>query len=117
MTETRYNLIFEGKIEAGHDQNEARLTLESLFEFDPESQADLFGGQQVVLGEGMDAATAQSFQQALAAAGVTTHLLPTNNTAAVQRRSIHRRTNTMRRARIRSHAIQADRRQGTDRRD
>ena len=116
MTETRYNLIFEGKIEAGHDQDEARLTLENLFEFDTEIQANLFGGQHVVLGEDMDATTVHSYKQALAAAGVTTHLLPINNTAAAERRSVYRRTNAMRRARTRSNAILPDRREDTDRR-
>jgi hypothetical protein len=120
MTEKRFNLIFKGDVEPGHDQDEVRCTLESLFEFDTESQVDFFDGQPVILGENMDATTANSFKQALADSGIATHLSAASNTAAAEdvkeRRLEHRRINTERRARIRRSAILADRRLDLDRR-
>ena len=120
MTETHFNLIFNGKLEAGHKQDEVRRTLESLFKFDDENQSDFFSGQPVILSENMNATTANSFKQALADAGVATQLVTANDIVADQdvksRRRESRRNNTVRRARIRSAAILPDRRQGMDRR-
>ena len=120
MTEKSFNLIFKGDVEPGHDQDEVRCTLESLFEFDTESQIDFFDGQPVVLGENMDATTAKSFKQALADAGIATHLLEASVTAvaedAKERRLEHRRIDTKRRARVRRSAYLPDRRLDPDRR-
>ena len=121
MSATRFNLIFEGEIEPGYDQDEAHRTLESLFEFDAEVQADLTNGQAIMLGKSMDAATADSFKQALAGAGVSTYLLADNDTAVAEeapsrRLVVDRRSTTLRRARSRNAAILPDRRKGQDRR-
>ena len=120
MTETFFDLIFKGEIEPGHSQDEVLCTLESLFEFDTESQADLFSGQPVVLGKNMNAMTANSFKQALAEAGIATLLLAANDTVTDEevksRRMVHRRNDTRRRSRIRSSAILPDRREGLNRR-
>ena len=121
MSATRFNLIFEGEIEPGYDQEEAHRTLASLFEFDAEIQDDLNSGQPIMLGRSMDAATADSFKQALAGAGVSTYLLADNDTAvdaetASRRLVVDRRSSTLRRARSRSAAILPDRRKGQDRR-
>ena len=121
MSATRFNLIFEGKIEPGYDQDEAHRTLESLFEFDAEIRADLNNGQPVMLGKSMDAATADSFKQALAGAGVSTYLLADNDAATgaetpSRRLVVDRRATAARRARHRSGAILPDRRNGEDRR-
>ena len=120
MTETHFNLIFNGKLEAGHNQDEVRHTLESLFKFEDENQTDFFSGQPVILSENMNATTANLFKQALADAGVSTQLVTANDTVADEdvksRRRVSRRNNTGRRARIRSAAILPDRRQSLDRR-
>jgi hypothetical protein len=120
MTETRFNLIFDGKLEPDQDQDVVRSTLESLFEFDTESPFDFFNGHPVILGENMNVTTARLFKQALADAGVATHLLTANDSVAteeLQSRSLaDRRQNTNRRARIRRSAILPDRREGLDRR-
>ena len=120
MTETFFDLIFKGEIEPGHSQDEVLCTLESLFEFDTESQADLFSGQPVVLGKNMNAMTANSFKQALTEAGIATLLLAANDTDADEdfksRRLVHRRNNTERRSCKRNSAILPDRRKGPDRR-
>ncbi len=121
MSATRFNLIFEGEIEPGFDQEEAHRTLESLFEFDAEIQADLNNGQPVMLGKSMDAVTADSFKLALAGAGVLTYLLADKNAASAaetpsRRLVVDRRSATLRRARSRSAAILPDRRKGQDRR-
>ena len=121
MNATRFNLIFEGEIEPGYDQDEAHRTLENLFQFDAEIQDDLNSGQPIMLGKSMDAATADSFKQALAGAGVSTYLLADNDTAAAaetpsRRLVVDRRATTLRRARSRGAAILPDRRKGQDRR-
>jgi hypothetical protein len=120
MAERCFDLIFKGEIEPGHSQGEARCTLESLFAFDTESQVDLFSGQPVVLGIKMNTMTANSFKQALADAGVATHLLAANDTVPDEevksRRLVHRRNNTKRGSHIRSSAFLPDRREGLNRR-
>ena len=120
MAETRFNLIFKGEVEPGYNQDVVRCTLESLFEFDSENQVDFFSGQPVVLGENMNATTANSFKQALTDAGIATLLLAANDTDADEdvksRRLVQRRINTARRARVRIAAFLPDRRQGLDRR-
>ena len=120
MAETCFDLIFKGKLEPGHNQGDVRSTLESLFEFDTESPVDFFSGQPVVLGKNLNAMTANMFKQALADAGIATHLLAANDTVADQdvksQRLVHRRNSTERRTRIRSSAILPDRRQDLDRR-
>lgn len=121
MSATRFNLIFEGEIEPGYDQDEAHRALESLFEFDAEIQNDLSSGQPIMLGKSMDAATADSFKQALSSAGVSTYLLADNNAASTagapsRRLVVDRRSTTLRRARSRNAAILPDRRKGQDRR-
>lgn len=121
MSTTRFNLIFEGEIEPGYDQEEAHRTLESLFEFDDEIQAELNSGQAVMLGKSMDAATADSFKQALAGAGVSTYLLAENDAVAEaedpsRRLKVDRRSVSLRRAQVRNSAILPDRRKGQDRR-
>ena len=120
MAETRFNLIFEGEVEPGYNQDGVRCILESLFEFDAEDQVDFFSGQPVILGENMNATTANSFKQALTDAGIATLLLAANDTDADEgsksRRLVHRRINTERSARIRTSAILPDRREGLGRR-
>jgi len=120
MAETCFDLIFNGEIEPGHSQDEARCTLESLFAFDTESQVDLFSGHPIVLGKNMNTMTANLFKQALADAGIATQLIVVNDTVTDEevksRRLVHRRNNTKRRSRIRSSAIVPDRREGLDRR-
>ncbi len=120
MTEARINLIFKGEVESGQDRDEARNTLESLFEFDTEEECDFFDGQTVTLGKNMDARTAKMFQQALAGTGVITYLIEddgmTEEEDTQTQRGEQRRKNTARRARIRSAAIIPDRREVLERR-
>lgn len=120
MAERCFDLIFRGEIEPGHSHDEVRCSLENLFAFDTKSQVDLFSGQPVVLGMNMDTMTANSFKQALADAGIATHLLAANDTVTDEeiktRRLGQRRDNTRRRSRIRSTAILPDRREGPNRR-
>jgi len=118
MSETNYNLVFEGKVEPGQEQTTVRATLDGLFEFAADEQELLFSGQPVVLGESLDAATANSFMQALAAEGVVTHLVAVSDAAGAtqQKRVGQRRSAVARRAAVRSGAIMPDRRQGPKRR-
>lgn len=120
MHQTRFNLIFDGKVEPGYDRDTVWQTLQLLFKFDTEDPARLFSGEPIVLGESMDAETADTFQRALAGAGATTHLVAANGAvtteAKKEQRSGQRRVSSMRRARLRTGAIVPDRRQNRDRR-
>jgi len=120
MAERCFDLIFKGEIEPGHSQDEVRCSLENLFAFESENQIDLFSGQPVVLGMNMNNMTANLFKQALADAGIATHLLAANDTVTDEevksRRLVERRNNAQRRSRIRSSAILPDRREGPNRR-
>ncbi|NNF60519.1 MAG: hypothetical protein HKN06_04220 [Gammaproteobacteria bacterium] len=103
MNTARFNLIFEGEVEPGHVSDDVRHALEELFNFDAELQAALSLGQPVFLGESMDAATANTFKQALAGAGARTRLQAANTedeTDLTDRRSAQRRL----RAKRRTHA-------------
>ena len=120
MTEARFNLIFNGEVESGQDLDEARSTLENLFEFDTEKKFDFFDGQAVTLGKNMDSTTAKSFQQALAFSGIITHIFADDGIVEEEdtqsQRGGERRKNNERRARFRSGAILPDRREVLERR-
>ena len=119
MREERFNLIFNGKVEPDIDLDDARATLEGLFDFDPGNQIDFFDGESIVLGKNMIAATANAFKQALADAGIITHLLAADDTIAVKEihtpRLEQRRENPDRRAKFRSGTIVPDRRVSKER--
>ena len=121
MAEARYNLIFEGKVDDGKGLDEARGTLESLFDFHTENQRDIFDGQAIILGRNMDSMTANSFKQALAHDGIIAQLFAHTDTVAEEsdkcKRAGQRRQNTARRARVRGAAIVPDRRQAHRRED
>lgn len=120
MTESRFNLVFEGRVEPGHNQDDVRRKLAGLFDFNTDKQIDYFGGSAIVLGESMDRSTANAFKQALANDGICTHLLAIDGNpvgAEVKsRRQQQRRKNNERRARPRNGAIVPDRRLSQDRR-
>lgn len=121
MTEARFNLIFNGEVKSGQDLDEARSTLESLFEFDTDRKFDIFDGQAVTLGNNMDARTAKSFKQALAHSGIISYLIEADGVTEEEdtqtQRGGQRRKNTERRARVRSGAIVPDRRGAQERRE
>lgn len=120
MSEARFNLIFKGEIASGQDKDDARSTLESLFEFDTDEEFDIFDGQTVMLGKNMDARTAKTFEQALASSGIIAQILTADGMNeeddAQTQRGEQRRKNTARRGRIRSAAIIPDRREVLERR-
>ena len=119
MTAALFDLVFEGESEHGRDREEVRRSLENLFQFDPEDQSRLFSGQPIVLGESMDTATAESFKQALAGAGIVTRVIAADVSPARdarRERTQQRRVLGRRRARVRAGAIVPDRREGRDRR-
>lgn len=114
MAAAKFNLIFEGQVEPGHDPDKVLATLESLFELEVGKSGGFFSGQLIVLGESMDAKTAESFGQALAGIGVTTRLEAANQSPGLDlepdKRSVQRRVCATRRALYRPGAIQPDRR-------
>ena len=91
-----------------------------MFKFDASNQEQLFSGRPVVLGEGMDVATANTFKQALAGAGAVTRIVEAGDTAGPDatpdRRTGERRVLARRRSRVRTESILPDRRKNPDRR-
>ena len=120
MDEAHFNLIFKGEVEPGIDLGEARNTLEDLFEFDPENPIVFFDGQNILLGENMNARTANSFLQALAAVGVIAHLFAVEENITVKNthapRLEQRRKTPNHRVKVRSGAIIPDWRVSQERR-
>ena len=120
MNEARFDLIFKDDVEPGVDLDEARSTLESLFDYDTENQTGFFNGQAIVLGKNMDATTANLFKQVLADEGILTHLIAATDTDAEEynqsRRLQQRRIFSGRSTRVRSAAILPDRRLVLERR-
>lgn len=112
MSDMLYNLIFSGELEAGQSQADVCRVLESLFEFEGDEPLDFFSGESIVLGESMNEATAQAFQQALAAEGATAHLeaVQENENNIQSRRKVKRRSDTERRAQARDSSVMPDRR-------
>ena len=120
MAGERFNLIFEGKVEASHSRDYVSQMFQVMFEFDASDQDELFSGRPVVLGERMDAATANTFKEALAGAGAVTRIVEAGNAAAPdatrERRKGERRILARRRSRVRTESIVPDRRKNPDRR-
>lgn len=115
MGAMRYDLVFDGEAEPGHSQADIHQRLMGMFDFDKEGQARLAGGQAVVLGDSLDASTAEAFQQALSGAGIVARLVPACSEQVP--RATQRRRFAKRRARVRAEAIQPDRRGGGERRE
>lgn len=66
---TTYRLIFEGRIQPGHDPETVKQNLATLFGVAASEVETLFSGAPVVLQEGLDAETARQDQEAFEATG------------------------------------------------
>lgn len=77
MSETLFDVVFSGKLQAGADPAQVRVNLARLFKTEPAKIGHLFTGQPVPIKKGVDAATALQYQAALAKAGAFVELLDT----------------------------------------
>lgn len=120
MNSTQYQLVYEGKVQSGHDAGAVRDMLVELFELADERRTRLFAGEPVVLSRGMDSATANTFKQVLEASGALSQVVEDTEAASADNdrvlRSVERRVEVKRRAYVRSGAIVPDRRDGDKRR-
>jgi hypothetical protein len=82
MSETTFDVVFSGKLQAGADPAQVRVNLARLFKTEPAKVAHLFSGQPVPIKRGVDAATALQYQAALAKAGALVELLDTTAASA-----------------------------------
>lgn len=70
MADARYDVILSGRLAAGVDRDQARRQLAERFRLDPSRLERLMNGRRVRVKRGVDAATAERFVSAFAAAGV-----------------------------------------------
>ncbi len=77
MSETLFDLSFDGTLAADADPAVVRQHLAALFKLDAAGVAILFSGQPVVVKRAVDGATAARFEQAFHQAGAVLLLTPT----------------------------------------
>ncbi len=75
MTEQRYTIIFEGKIQEGRSPEEVRQNLADLFKLNEEKAARLFEGETVIKKDA-DRETAARYQKAFRQAGALCAVIP-----------------------------------------
>lgn len=77
MTERqRYDLLFRGDIAPGRRLDQVRTQVQELFQIDADRAARLFSGRPTIIRRDLDAAGAERYRAALAAAGALVELRP-----------------------------------------
>lgn len=77
MTEgQRYDLLFRGDIAPGRRLDQVRARVQELFQIDDDRAARLFSGRPTIIRRDLDAAGAERYRAALAAAGALVELRP-----------------------------------------
>lgn len=124
MTE-RYRLVFRGRYLPGIDPAEVAVNLAQLFSVTRERIRELLATTPATIKHDIDLDAGNRYQQALAEAGLVTHLEPLSaddpvppgcDWDGVERRESSRRKQRDRREIRRSASIQPDRRHGRGRR-
>ena len=81
-----YDVLFYGVVKPGHDPEQARNNLATLFKTERGKVDPLFSGGEVVIKRGVDEATAKRYQAAFAQAGLVCQLRESLSPAAGCRR-------------------------------
>lgn len=81
--DTRYDLIFEGRVADGYSPEDARRNLAKLLRQEPDQAEVLFSGKPYVLRRALDPEAAYRYQGAMKHAGLVCRLVPSNEIAAV----------------------------------
>ncbi|MCF7978204.1 MAG: hypothetical protein K9L82_09320 [Chromatiaceae bacterium] len=76
MTETRYQLIFSGRLQAGVLPEQAQQAVKERFRLSSTQLDHLFSGQRITVKRGIDQANAERYQRAFAAAGALIDIEP-----------------------------------------
>lgn len=76
MTETRYQLIFSGRLQAGVLPEQAQQAVKERFRLNSAQLDHLFSGQRITVKRGIDRANAERYQRAFAAAGALVDIEP-----------------------------------------
>lgn len=76
MSESRYRIVFDGKLLSGFDITTAKLNLAALFKCDVSTIERLFSGKAVSLKRNLPPAEARTYLAALAKAGIDARLEP-----------------------------------------
>lgn len=77
MTEgQRFDLLFRGDIAPGRRLDQVRARVQELFQIDDDRAARLFSGRPTIIRRDLDAAGAERYRAALAAAGALVELRP-----------------------------------------
>jgi hypothetical protein len=74
--EQRYDLLFRGDIAPGRRLDQVRAQVQELFQIDDDRAARLFSGRPTIIRRDLDAAGAERYRAALAAAGALVELRP-----------------------------------------
>lgn len=72
MSENSYEIVFRGKLVAGHDEAQVKANMGKLFKAGPETIDKLFAGGRVVLKKNLDRDTAYKYRDILKKAGAVT---------------------------------------------
>jgi hypothetical protein len=116
MAQHQYRLVFRGKYLPGFTSDEAIANLAHLFKVAPDRIAALLATLPATIKQKLDIETGNRYLEAIAEAGLITHLEPMDSAwGGTERRSGERRRAPDRRDGRRDAAIQPDRR-GRDRR-
>lgn len=88
MSDASFDIIFSGKLQAGHSLADVKPRLIQLFKSDASKIDALFSGASIPLKRNLDAASAKKYQTILAKAGivvdVVNHALKATTTTAIQ---------------------------------
>ncbi|MDX1594748.1 MAG: hypothetical protein R3298_10880 [Gammaproteobacteria bacterium] len=81
MSDATYDVLFYGVVKPGHDPEQARDNLATLFKADRSKVDPLFSGNEVAIKRGVDETTAKRYQAAFAQAGLVVQLRETATAA------------------------------------
>jgi len=76
MSDPIFDILFYGVVKPGHDPEQARANLATLFKTDRTRVDRLFSGNEVVIKQGADETTAKRYQAAFAQAGLVCQVRP-----------------------------------------
>jgi hypothetical protein len=76
VSDSTFDILFYGVVKPGHDPEQARANLATLFKTDRARVDRLFSGNEVVIKQGVDETTAKRYQAAFAQAGLVCQVRP-----------------------------------------
>lgn len=81
MTQTRYQLVFSGRLQSGARPEQTRQAFKERFRLSDAQLDRLFSGQRVTVKRDLDSTSAERYQRAFLASGALVELEPATTTA------------------------------------